>query len=72
MSALSAPQAQSLVMILRAGAGVFPALPAPVRNALLTLRLITFNTATARIELTHDGLLVAQTLVATDDARLGT
>lgn len=72
MCVLSAPQAQSLVMVLRAGAGVFPALASPVRNALLALRLITHNATTNRIELTHDGLLVAQTLVVTDDPRLGT
>jgi len=70
MSSLSSPQARELVLVLRSGGGTFPAMDTGVRNSLIASRLISYNVVTNRVELTRDGLLVAQTLIATDDDRL--
>ena len=68
MAALTAPQARELILVFRAGAGVFD-IPPVVRNALIAHRLINHNVVTDQVELTRDGMLVASTLIATDDPR---
>jgi len=70
MNALTPSQAQALVGLLPAGTGPIVSLHPATINALVASRLIRCNTLTNHVELTHDGIIVAKTLVATDDQRL--
>jgi hypothetical protein len=66
MSALSPAAAQALVNLFRRPGS---AAPDTTRTTLLTHRLITIN-PTGAVTLTRDGILVAQTLLVTQDPRV--